>query len=111
MKLPHAEEAIVDISKVRNYCLNPQHPRGKHKARVFKSALGLTQADAEDLKAKIEGIVLIANCQAGEEDSHGQRFVVDFEIERGGRSAPVRTSWIVKRGEEAPRLTSCYIRE
>lgn len=26
--------------KLTGYCLNPEHPRGKHKARVFASALG-----------------------------------------------------------------------
>ena len=50
MKLPGAERAIVDIAKLRDYCLDPHHPRGRHKARVFASALGLTQADAEILR-------------------------------------------------------------
>lgn len=38
MKLPNAERAVVDVRKLRNYCLNAEHPRGQHKARVFKSA-------------------------------------------------------------------------
>ena len=32
MKIPNAERAIVDIRKLRGYCLNPQHVKGKHKA-------------------------------------------------------------------------------
>ncbi|WP_369750949.1 DUF6883 domain-containing protein [Calothrix sp. PCC 7507] len=32
------------------YCLNPEHPEGKHKARVFKSALNLDLNDAEELQ-------------------------------------------------------------
>jgi hypothetical protein len=40
MKLPNAESAIIAIEKLRNYCLDPEHPRGKHKARVFSSVLG-----------------------------------------------------------------------
>ena len=78
MKLPRAEEAIIDISKLRDYCLDPRHPRGKHKARVFNSALGLTREDAEELKDQIESSILIADCVAGEEDPHGRRYVVDF---------------------------------
>lgn len=31
---------MVDIAKLRDYCLNPLHDEGKHKARVFASALG-----------------------------------------------------------------------
>ena len=40
MTLPHAEAAVVEVvdpRKLRDYCLNPNHPRGKHKARVFRS--------------------------------------------------------------------------
>ena len=43
MLLPNAEKAVVDISKLRDYCLNPNHEVGKHKARVFSAALNLGQ--------------------------------------------------------------------
>ena len=49
MKLPNGDRAIVDIAKLRDYCLNAGHPRGRHKARVFVAALGLTVADADGL--------------------------------------------------------------
>lgn len=42
MRLPGGEHAVVEIKKLRGYCLNPLHPRGRHKARVFSSVLGLT---------------------------------------------------------------------
>jgi hypothetical protein len=42
MKVPNAERAIVEIEKLRDYCLSESHPRGKHKARVFASVLGIT---------------------------------------------------------------------
>jgi hypothetical protein len=29
MKLPNGDAAIVDIAKLRDYCLSPDHPRGK----------------------------------------------------------------------------------
>ena len=50
MKLPNAERASIAIEKLRDYCLNADHPRGKHKARVFLSALGLTSEHAEWLQ-------------------------------------------------------------
>jgi hypothetical protein len=43
----------VDIAKLREYCLNPAYPRGRHKARVFASILGLTPTDAEFLPAEV----------------------------------------------------------
>jgi len=59
MKLPNVENAVVDIAKLRDYCLNPTHPKGKHKARTFSEKLGLTQSDAERLRQLIlEGILL-----------------------------------------------------
>ncbi len=29
MKLPNADRAVVEIEKLRDYCLNPVHPRGR----------------------------------------------------------------------------------
>jgi hypothetical protein len=45
-RLPHAEQAIFDTRKLEEHCLNPAHLRGRHKARVFRAALGISQADA-----------------------------------------------------------------
>jgi hypothetical protein len=50
MRLPHSDEAILDIRKIEDYCLNPSHPRGRHKARVFREALDLERGDAEWLR-------------------------------------------------------------
>ena len=30
MVIPNAEHAVVDIRKLRDYCLDPLHPEGKH---------------------------------------------------------------------------------
>jgi ribosome-binding factor A len=51
MKLPNLDRAVVDIVKLRAYCLNAGHPRGRHKARVFAAALGMSAADAQELQA------------------------------------------------------------
>ncbi|MCF3606252.1 hypothetical protein L2E81_06215 [Planktothrix agardhii 1033] len=50
MLIPHAENAVVDIRKLRDYCLNLEHDDGKHKARLFSSILGMTADDAEELR-------------------------------------------------------------
>ena len=49
-RLPHSDEAILDISKIEGYCLSPSHPRGRHKARVFREALDLQRRDAPWLR-------------------------------------------------------------
>jgi hypothetical protein len=40
----------VDPIKLRDYCLSDQHPRGRHKARVFRARLGLTSHDVNLLR-------------------------------------------------------------
>jgi hypothetical protein len=50
-RLPNAERAILDLAKVRDYCLNPCHPEGRHKARVFKTALGAWAGNAKWVRA------------------------------------------------------------
>jgi len=42
MKLLNGERAELG-DKLQNYVLNPHHRRGRHKARVFESALGITR--------------------------------------------------------------------
>lgn len=87
------ERAIVDIAKLRDYCLNPAHPRGRHKARVFASTLGLTQADAEFLCAEVLRAAREANAAPGDGDEYGQRYTVDFELTRGDPQATVLGSF------------------
>jgi hypothetical protein len=42
VKLPNAERAVVDPTKVRDYLLSPVHPVGRAKARFF-TVLGFDQ--------------------------------------------------------------------
>ncbi len=109
MKLPNAENAFIDIRKLRDYCLNMEHLRGRDKARVFVATLGLTADDAQELQAAILKAVLIHPAQPARVDEYGRRFAVDFVLKRGERTATIRTSWIIRRGENFPRLTSCYM--
>ena len=109
MKLPGGERAIVDIVKLRDYCLNPAHPRGRHKARVFASALGLMAVDAEFLREALLRAAREGDATAGEGDEYGERYAVDFKLIRGDRQAIIRSTWIICRNELVPRLTSCFV--
>ncbi|MGH6955751.1 MAG: DUF6883 domain-containing protein [Caulobacteraceae bacterium] len=53
MRLPRGGEALVDPRKLADYVLSPTHPRRRHKARVFESALGLTAKQAPLLQAAL----------------------------------------------------------
>ncbi len=109
MRMPNPGRAVVDLEKLRNYCLNPGHPRGRHKARVFLSTLGLTGDHAEQLRDSLLAAAHAEDAVAAERDDYGQRYVVDFTTSGPTGRAGVRSSWIVRRGEDFPRLTSCYV--
>jgi len=48
MKLGDIVDRIyIDPRKFTEYALNPSHPRGGHKARVFRSALGYDKQNYE----------------------------------------------------------------
>src|SRR5574337_6739 len=108
MKLPNGDRAVVDLVKLRDYCLSETHPRGKHKARVFRAALGLTTQDAEELRQALLDAARYGEATKGEADKRGQRYTLNVEMTRAGRSARVRSGWIVLASADFPRLTSCY---
>jgi hypothetical protein len=112
MRLPNAENAVIDIEKLRDYCLNPNHPEGKHKARAFHEKLGLERTDAELLRSLILEAILKAEAVEQSATKYGRRFFVDFEIQRGvgviWYTAVVRTAWMIRNGEDCPRLTTAF---
>jgi hypothetical protein len=109
MRLPNADHATIDLAKLRDYCLNPRHPRGRHKARVFRAALGYTARDAEALRDAILAAVPTVEARSESVDEFGRRFVADCPVAGPRGSGVVRTAWIVPRGEDAPHLTTCFV--
>jgi len=109
--LPDHERALIPNSKLR-YCLDPTHPTGRHKARVFQSALGLAASDAarleQLLRTGIAGHDATLTCTFTDGT---ERWVVEWVV--AGRLGPVRfvSAWDRRRGEPAPRLISCYLKK
>jgi len=108
MKIPNAEHVVIDIRKLRDYCLNPAHDEGKHKARLFIAAFGMTSDDAEDLRRELLEAVKTEDAKLGRRDEFGQRYVVDFMLEWKNRRAMVRSGWIIEHGSTSPKLTTCF---
>jgi hypothetical protein len=109
MKLPNGQASIIEIEKLRDYCLSPGHPRGRHKARVFQSLLGMTAAHTEELRVALIDAALKEDATPGTSDQYGARYIIDFELKHGGKAADIRSCWIVLSGEIAPRFVTCYI--
>lgn len=108
MLIPNAENAVVDVRKLRDYCLNLEHENGKHKARLFSSILGMTIDDAEELRQVLLEVVKTHEAQLGRRDEFGQRYTLDFTIEWQDRRAILRSGWIIEHSLEVPKLTTCY---
>lgn len=108
MLIPNADNAVVDIRKLRNYCLNPEHTDGKHKARLFSSMLGMTAENAEELRQILLNIVKVQEAQLGRQDTFGQRYTLDFSLQWQNRNATLRSGWIIEHGSKTPKLTTCY---
>ena len=109
MKLPGGDRAEVDLRKLSEYCLSPIHPVGKHKAAVFRSALGLTVADATVLRDRLLLSAVEGEAIAERADEFGDRYRVDFEMATLSGRATIRSAWIVRVGEDFPRLTTCFV--
>ena len=109
MRMPGAERAVIDPIKLTDYCLDPDHPRGRHKARVFESALGLTSDDAHELRQALLDAALGDTAELADEDDFGQRYVIEFEMSTSAGIARIRSAWIVRANEDFPRFVSCYV--
>ncbi len=97
------------MQKLVGYCLNPNHASGKHKAKVFASALGITADNAEILhniieKAALEGEVIQENTT-----EFGQQFKVDWVIPQT-QNIELRTIWEISNLNSIPRLVSAFIK-
>ena len=109
-RLPNAEQATVPIEKLRDYALDPEHPRGQHKARVFRSTLGIGQDDWEYLREQILEAVPSAAVATVRVISWGTLCEVPILVEGlNGETHEVTTVWIVERDDDPPKLVTTYV--
>ncbi|HEY3852977.1 MAG TPA: hypothetical protein VGO67_01130 [Verrucomicrobiae bacterium] len=111
MYLPHADNTIVEREKIVAYLLNPSHLDNAGKASFFNS-LGFSQDAWENLA--------LALCNAAQQlpvsktvaSSHRMKYIVDGRIvSPNGKTAQLRSIWIIDVGLDTPRLVTAYPRE
>lgn len=108
MKLPNAENAFIDMRKLRDYALDSEHRVGKHKARLFAALLDMNQDDAEGLREILLQAARTQDAVIGIRNEYGQRYIIDFKLTWHGREAIVRSAWNIRPNEDFPRLVTCY---
>jgi len=108
-RLPRADRAAVSREKLEGYLLNAQHQVGRHKARVFASALGIQQRDWQYLGDQLRTAVVDAPVRSVRETSWGSLYEVVVAVEGlNGETRQVATVWLVA-GDEPPRLVTAYV--
>lgn len=109
MKLPNGDRAEISMQKLVGYCLNPEHHSGKHKARVFKSRLGLEAENAEQLRELIQNAAIEGEVVKQDPTDFAIQYKVDWTVpETDG--VQLRTIWEIPPENENPRLVSAFIK-
>ena len=109
-RLLGANKAKIDRRKLVEYALNPNHPVGGNKAKVFDSALGFNLSNTDDLLRQLREGVINNTPIAGKVDKYGARFTVDIPVTGPLGSGVVRTGWIYRPGSNVPEMTTLFVK-
>ena len=108
MKLPHADQAIVDETKVSGYLLNPDHPHGSKKARYFEG-FGFLSSEPKLLSDALKSLAIAGEVSQVRQTDYGPCYSVEGQLAApDGRNPRVRSVWMVDEGGVAPRLITAY---
>lgn len=108
VKLPLANQAEVPKAKIVLYLLNPEHRRGKSKARFFVSR-GFNVEHWEDMAGALRRHAAENEIAKEETTPLGVRVVVEGGMAMSdGTVAEVRSIWFIEHGEPIPRLVTAY---
>src|SRR5688572_21591846 len=104
MKLPNAEQAVIDEKKVRDYLLSRAHAIGRFKAAFFGRA-GFGPDDSERFISQVRTLIASGETEMGEATRYGQKYLVSGTLTGpDGATVEVTTVWIILKGSELPRL-------
>ena len=81
----------------------------QHKARVFQSALNLDAGEADTLKEALLRAARTRLAVPVKRNEYGQKYLIESEMNHSGKSANIRSAWIVRDDEDFPRLITCYV--
>lgn len=108
MKLPNAENALVEEAKLLGYLLNPDHPHGTHKAR-YLGRFGFNPDNLDAARSALLKHGRSYDVARVVQTGYGPRYAVDGVLETPDQRNPyVRTVWQMDNGEVAPRLITAY---
>jgi len=110
LSLPNSDRAVIDAAKVPDYLLSEAHPVGRFKAAFFVS-LGYSRDHWELLRDDLLALARAGPAVPGKPSAFGHTFEVDgILIGPSGRSAHVKTVWIIRTNEDSPRFVTAFPR-
>jgi hypothetical protein len=107
MKIPNGHQAQIG-DKLDRYCLNPKHPKGKHKALLFERRLGITLLNKEILENALKKAVIEEEAEIYKIDLYGAHYDLKFNLCTQFSESLILSCWIIKITENFPRLTNTY---
>ena len=106
-----ADKAVINPNKLTGYALNPNHPVGGHKARVFESALWFNKSNADDLMVQLQQGVKTNIPIPGKVDQYSERFTVEIPVVGPKGEGVVTSGWIYKPSSNVPELTTISVKK
>jgi hypothetical protein len=107
--LPNPHLAVVDPAKVRQYLRSPIHPVGRHEVAVFEAA-GYRWDDWQRLQTDLLRTAWMRTA-APIQTPLGREYRTDaMLLPPAGRRLAVRVIWLVRAGEDFPRLVTVFSR-
>lgn len=108
MRLPNADRAVIEPSKLRAYLLSAAHPQGRFKARFFLS-LGYSGMNWTRLDRDLRFQHLSAPVSGIREHEFGTTYEIRAMLKGpSGQRAGLVSVWVVRRGEDFPRFVTAY---
>ncbi len=103
MCIPGAGRAIISYEKIVHYLLNLDHPDGGSKAAVLAHA-GFSAERPDELERALRIQHLSLTAKRGKPSPYGEKYEVVSPLTGPGGRVMVRSIWMVRYGESAPRL-------
>ena len=108
-QLPRVYDLVIKRDKLEGYSLNTEHDEGKHKAILWRSALGFTVEDIDCIIYEIRRLVPFYKAYPSGDSGHGMRYAVYIIMTgKDGRAAKVRTAWIDCKIKNETRLITAF---
>lgn len=103
--LPNYDKAFIPKGKLKDYALNPQHERGKDKAKLYDIVLGYNQDNYKDFENILLKEIKQTPISFAETIQWGERFNI-IVIVKGlkNKYMQLKTVWQIDKGKKHPHL-------